>query len=107
MDKEYQRQIAETIVEQMGSSRLNVMVGAKNFSYGAMEYDGFEQPYLMFQFALSRKYKYCRVIYNQGADTYIFQLLNRKGEVKVNVEDVFCEDLIPLFEEKTGLVLSL
>lgn len=105
--KEHVKQIAETIIQQMGGSKLVAMVDAKNFTYGAIEYDGFYQPYMIFQFAMSRKYKYCRVIYNQGADTYIFQLLNRKSEVKFELEDVYCEDLIPLFEEKTGLYLSL
>lgn len=107
MDKEYQKQIADTIFQQMGGSKLIAMVGAKNFSYGEIEYDGFKQPYVMFQFAMSRKYKYCRVIYEEGKDTYVFQLLNNKGEVKIDLTDVYCDELIPLFEEKTGLYLYL
>jgi len=105
--KEFVKEIANTIIQQMGGNKLHAMVGAKNFTYGAIEYDGFYQPYMIFQFAMSRKYKYCRVIYNQGADTYIFQLLNNKGEVKFGLDNVYCDDLIPLFEEKTGLYLSL
>lgn len=105
--KEHVKEIANTIIHQMGGRKLCAMVGAKNFTYGAIEYDGFSQPYMIFQFAMSRKYKYCRVIYNQGADTYIFQLLNNKAVVKFDLADVYAEDLIPLFEEKTGLYLSL
>ena len=107
MDKEYQKQIASTIIEQMGGGKLCAMVGAKNFSFGTIQYDGFEQIYMCFQFSLSRKYKYCRVIYEEGKDLYVFQLLNKKGEVKVDLNNVFAEDLIPLFEENTGLYLSL
>jgi hypothetical protein len=107
MDKEYQQEIANTIIQQMGGRKLCAMVGAKNFTYGTIDYNGFEQPYMLFQFSLSRKYKYCRIIYNQGSDTYIFQLLNNKAVVKVDLTDVYAEDLIPLFEEKTGLYLSL
>lgn len=107
MDKEYQQEIANTIIQQMGRRKLCAMVGAKNFTYGTIDYNGFEQPYMLFQFSLSRKYKYCRIIYNQGSDTYIFQLLNNKSEVKFDLADVYAEDLIPLFEEKTGLYLSL
>ena len=107
MDKEYQQEIANTIIQQMGGRKLCAMVGAKNFTYGAIEYNGFSQPYMLFQFAMSRKYKYCRVIYNQGADTYIFQLLNSKSEVKFELEDVYCDDLVSLFEEKTGLYIHL
>ena len=107
MDKEYQQEIANTIIQQMGGRKLCAMVGAKNFTYGAIEYNGFSQPYMLFQFAMSRKYKYCRVIYNQGADTYIFQLLNSKAEVKFELEDVYCDDLVSLFEEKTGLYIHL
>ena len=105
--KEFIKEIANTIIQQMGGNKLHAMVGAKNFTYGAIEYDGFYQPYMIFQFAMSRKYKYCRIIYNQGSDTYIFQLLNNKAAVKVDLADVYAEDLIPLFEEKTGLYLSL
>ena len=107
MDKEYQQEIANTIIQQMGGRKLCAMVGAKNFTYGTIYYNGFEQPYMLFQFSLSRKYKYCRIIYNQGSDTYIFQLLNNKAVVKFDLADVYAEDLIPLFEEKTGLYLSL
>lgn len=107
MNKEYQQEIANTIIQQMGGRKLCAMVGAKNFTYGTIDYNGFEQPYMLFQFSLSRKYKYCRIIYNQGSDTYIFQLLNNKAVVKVDLTDIYAEDLIPLFEEKTGLYLSL
>ena len=107
MDKEYQQEIANTIIQQMGGRKLCAMVGAKNFTYGTIDYNGFEQPYMLFQFSLSRKYKYCRIIYNQGSDTYIFQLLNNKAVVKFDLADVYAEDLIPLFEEETGLYLSL
>lgn len=107
MDKEFQQEIANTIIQQMGGRKLCAMVGAKNFTYGTIDYNGFEQPYMLFQFSLSRKYKYCRIIYNQGSDTYIFQLLNNKAVVKFDLADVYAEDLIPLFEEKTGLYLSL
>ena len=99
MDKEYQQEIANTIIQQMGGRKLCAMVGAKNFTYGTIDYNGFEQPYMLFQF--------CRIIYNQGSDTYIFQLLNNKAVVKFDLADVYAEDLIPLFEEKTGLYLSL
>lgn len=107
MDKDYQKEIATTIIQQMGGNKLVAMVGAKNFSFGTIEYDGFTQPYMIFQFAMSRKYKYCRVIYEEGKDTYVFQLLNNKGVVKESISDAYCEDLISLFEEKTGLYLSL
>lgn len=107
MDKEYQKEIASTIIQQMGCKKLVLMVGAKNFSYGTTEYDGFVQPYMIFQFAMSRKYKFCRVIYEEGKDTYVFQLMNNKAEIKVSIDNVYCEDLIPLFEEKTGLCLTL
>ena len=107
MHKEYQQEIANTIIQQMGGRKLCAMVGAKNFTYGTIDYNGFEQPYMLFQFSLSRKYKYCRIIYNQGSDTYNFQVLNNKAVVKFDLADVYAEDLIPLFEEKTGLYLSL
>ena len=40
-DKEFQKQIAETIIQQMGGGKLVAMVGAKNFSFGSIDYNGF------------------------------------------------------------------
>ena len=45
--KEYVKEVANTIIQQMGGRKLCAMVGAKNFTYGAIEYAGFYQPYMI------------------------------------------------------------
>lgn len=111
MTKTYEQEIAETIIAQMGgASRLHIMVGADSFTSGRIEYDGFEQPYVQFKFKMNRKMNYCRVIYEEGKDTYVMQFWKlRKLEFKLVQEytNVYCDDLIQMFEETTGLHLVL
>lgn len=111
MTKTYEQEIAETIIAQMGgASRLHIMVGADSFASGRIEYDGFEQPYVQFKFKMNRKMNYCRVIYEEGKDTYVMQFWKLRKEsftLIKEIADVYCDDLIPLFEETTGLHLVL
>lgn len=105
-DNEYKKEVAMTINAQMGG-HLNSMVGATQMTYGEMEYDGFVQPYFQFKFKMNPKIKFCRVIYKAGMDTYAMQFLNNKGDIVKEYAEAYCDDLIPFFEETTGLVLTL
>lgn len=111
MERDYLRQISDTIIAQMGGAhRLMAMVGADYFVYGETEYEGFKQPMTYFRFKMNRKMNVCKVIYNQGLDTYVMQFIKAtKNGMKVVKEytDVFCDDLISLFEDTTGLYLFL
>lgn len=104
--------IAQTILSQMGGiNRLSITVGADKFGHGTMKYDGFSQPYVQFKFKMNRKMNWCRVIYEEGKDTYVMQFLQQRGidplKIVKEYKDVYCDDLIPLFEETTGLILRL
>ena len=111
MERDYLRDISNTIIAQMGGAhRLMAMVGADNFVYGETDYEGFKQPMTYFRFKMNRKIYVCKVIYNQGSDTYVMQFIKAtKNGMKVVKEytDVFCDDLISLFEDTTGLYLFL
>lgn len=109
MDKQHIQDIATTIIEQMGGSgRLQAFVGANSFGCDEIEYDCFKQPAVWFKFKMNRKMNVCRVIYEEGKDLYVLQFIKATSKgVKIVEEhtDVYAEDLIPLFENTTGLVL--
>lgn len=109
MDKQTIKFIAATIIEQMGGiARLKAFVGADLFGCDEIEYDGFKQPMTWFKFKMNRKMNVCRVIYEEGKDLYVVQFIKATSKgVKIVKEftNVYAEDLIPLFENTTGLVL--
>lgn len=121
-DQEYTLFIANEIARQLGGSRrLAMMAGAKDFfSLGEGEdYRG------GLQFALKPcKFKKSGInkirIYLNFSDTYTVEFLKvtvpgvRKGKfhdgsVKTvcKVSDIYCDQLMDLFEEQTGLFLTL
>lgn len=92
--------IADTIVSQMGGfGTLKLFVNGRNFVA--------DDSSVMFKFSGSRKFNFCRVIYNYGMDLYEMHFIKvwgdkRKEEV---VENVYCDMLVEIFENKTKLYL--
>jgi len=108
MDHFRNMQIAQTIVQQMGGfSRLKAMVGANDFSYGAIDHEGYAQPYAQFKFKMNTKLKSVKVIYDEGRDLYIMQFLGRTGKIHKELDGVYCDELVKNFETTTGLALRL
>ena len=97
--------VAHTILQQMGGSgKLSAMVGAHDFIG--------DDKSLQFSFKGSRKANKCRVVFDYTTDTYIFQLwkFNKRTYDMAKVyelELVYWDMLIDLFESETGLYLSL
>lgn len=95
--------VAKTILEQMGGQRrLQVMVGARDFAA--------TDNSIQFSFKGCRLANKCQVELDYATDTYIFRLFKwspRKLElVKVyELDQVYCDMLIGLFEQQTGLYL--
>jgi len=80
------------------------MVGASNF-VGSEEW-------VQFSFKGTRKANKCRVVYDYGQDLYTFELwkYNRRTMEMTPIfelEGVYADMLIKLFEEETGLYLTL
>ena len=101
-------EIAETIIQQMGGcGKLKAMVGANTFSFGAIDHEGYTQPYAQFKFKMNPKLKSVRVIYDEGRDLYIMQFLGRTGKIHKELDGVYCDELIKNFETTTGLLLRL
>jgi hypothetical protein len=97
------KEIAQTILSQMGgSNRLKAMIGAQHFSFCA---DGA----LQFKFKLCRKANYVKISLN-GKDLYDMKFVKVRGtdlkEVKI-INDIYNEDLKKIFEDFTGLYLTL
>lgn len=96
-------QIAQTIIEQLnGLGTLRLLVAANSFTY--------TEDQLTFKFKGSRKVNTC-TIKLMPSDTYLVtfsqfspKLLEYKTVESFN--DVYCEDLVKIFEETTGLYLS-
>lgn len=104
---EKQQQV-NTIFNQMGGiHKLTTMVGASDFRFVITDDD----VSICFNFKGSRKHNMCKVILNSN-DTYTFQLFqyNKKAcaiKKTYELEGVYCDMLICLFEGKTGLHISL
>ncbi len=98
-------QTAETTAEQLGGfAKLQVMIGAHNFSYDT-------KGSLSFQFKGSRKANLAKVILDEN-DTYtlVLTMIHPKtGKLKETtiLTDLYSEDLKEIFESETGLRLSL
>ncbi len=104
---EEQQQISQIIIEQMGGfGRLEAMIAAKNF----MTTD--DPVGLRFQFSGSKKANICKITL-LASDTYKFELFKYTRvkyahcPVVYEVEGVYDDMLKSVFEQETGLYLTL
>lgn len=107
--REEQYQIAMTALRQLGNpGMMKAMIGLSNVMYG--ETDG--KPYLQFDFKGCRKHNKCRIVYNPGLDLYNFELYQYRPKSATcpqtyKAESVYADMLTDIFENETGLYLSL
>jgi len=96
-------QVAQTIIEQLnGFTALKMFVAAHSFTY--------TEDSLTFKFKGSKRVNTC-TIKLMPSDTYsvTFSQFSPKWLEYKTVEsfnDAYCEDLVKIFEETTGLYLS-
>lgn len=108
--KEELEYYAGTMLDQLTYGHrgtLKAMLGTQNIIRFEFEYQGYKQPAIAFDFKMSRKYKYCRIIYQQGKDVYAMQFLDKNGKVVTEFEEVYFDELNPKFSEVTGLCLIM
>lgn len=104
-------QVANEILKQLGGfGRLKAMVGIHNAGFSKGQ-EAFDRGQLSFKFKGSKVANYCTITL-AGDDTYrvYFSHYNRRTFVEKNartVERVYAEDLKGLFEEHTGLYLTI
>lgn len=97
-------EIWQIIMQQINYSRLAVMVGGWNPTYSEKD------NYFSFRFKASKSYNYCKITYNEGKDLYVVYLCKIYSTKLINektFEDVYCDQIIPIFEKVTGLATHL
>ena len=102
-----EKQVYEIIMEQINYRRLSVMIGGWNPSYG-IEKNG--DGYFCFRFKVGRKLNYCKITLNHATDTYTvyfckiykYEILN-----ETTYTNIYCDQLVSLFANHTGLAISL
>ncbi len=110
-DKEYAKEIVTTILSQLGGSKFTTMTGAK-LSYSINSKD---QPVLHCKLPADIKIRsninLVLIIYNIGLDLYEYTFMNTRKDAENliirQINNVYAEDLIPLFEQETGLYCYL
>jgi hypothetical protein len=98
-----QENAIETFKQLGGTGRLKAMIGAQHFTYST------EDSYACFKFKLSKAFNYVQVKLN-SMDTYDVTFMKIWGiDIKKTetIEGIYSDQLIDLFESKTGLYLSL
>lgn len=98
------KQIAETILSQMGGHKLlALMINAKKFL--------FEKKNLTFRFFRSEKNKANYVdIQLMPSDTYkldFWSIHGSKCKIVETIEDVYADDLMKIFSDSTGHTLAV
>lgn len=98
-----QMMVAETIYQQIGASRMCTMIGVSRIQHGA------DRLIVRFKaHALDGINKFEIIL--DPSDTYIIKFYRStiKGDnLKYEINDIYCDQLIPLIENKTGLVLRM
>lgn len=108
---QYAKQVAKTILSQLGGNRFITMTGAKV----SFLLDEKEQPVLKCVLPSNMKIKnninVVKITYNIGLDVYQYSFINTKrieaNQVIKQIDTVYVDDLIPFFEEETGLYTKL
>jgi len=106
LTKERAAEIANTIANQMGGiRRLVLMVNAKNITYNS------EDGSLSFRFMKGQnKVNFVRVLLDRASDTYEMKFVWVRGVKWSTVKcltGVYCDQLISVFQDITGLALVL
>ena len=110
-DKEYAKEIAATILTQLGGSRFTAMTGAK-LSYTINSKD---QPLLRCtlptDIPINNNINLVLITYNIGLDLYEYTFMDTRlapeNRIIKQINQVYAEDLIPIFEHETGLYCYL
>ena len=97
------KQIADTILKQLGGGRFVAMTGAKNLAYTS------SPPGLSMSIGRGAKsaIKYFRVNYDKGSDTYTLIFMNNSGGRVKEIPFVHAGEMRRVFTMTTGFDTSL
>lgn len=115
MENAERKQIAETILSQLGGNRFVVMTGAKDIAFGPNGELQFKIP--------TKKINYVKIALDRGTDTYKMTFLKTLSTNEIckriqakrtdlidtvkEVDMVYCDMLQEVFTSYTGLYTSL
>jgi hypothetical protein len=103
-NQEKANQVAKEILNQLGGNRkLSAMIAMHNVYFST---DSLSQGFLQFDFKSCKKASKVR-IYLEYNDTYTLKFYTKSGIEKHTIQDVYNDNLIEVFENYTGLYLSL
>lgn len=101
VERRESRQIANTILEQMGGIHMGVMTDAHNI---VILDSGVRFDHMAGKGGISRTL----VNYDRRKDHYDIEFWNMKTKEKVSgATGIYCDMLVDIFEEETGLATSL
>jgi hypothetical protein len=99
-DPATQRQIAETIVSQIGRNNM-MCLGATNRTF--MSETENVLGGLSFKFTNCFKIKSGTVlVFLMPSDTYTVKIYNRLGNIQWDIDDVYCDGLADVLQDKIG-----
>lgn len=96
--------IAKTILEQLGGGRFAAMTGAKKFT-SINPKGNIGGLYFRLPSNFAKNGINAVQIVLHPSDTYIVTFLRTNKTISTH-EDIYCDDLVPLFERETGLYTS-
>ena len=111
-NQEYAKEIIQTIYAQLGGSKFTAMTGAKL----AYSINNKNQPVLHCKLPANIQTKnninLVLITYNIGLDVYEYTFINSRipdteKRIIKQINEVYADDLIPLFEQETGLYCYL
>lgn len=94
--------ICKTILEQLGGNRFLIMTGSKNVTFAGNT--------VHMRLIPNSSHTNRMSITLEATDLYTMKFTSffrGKSTVKVQFNDVYCDQLVPLFEQTTGLRASL
>lgn len=101
------KEVAQTILKQLGGGRFSTMTGAKDFISLNEKLGG-----LQFRIPSNiskNRISHVRVVLD-GSDTYDVKFIKVRGTKVTTLKEltgVYCDQLVEIFESETGLYTSL
>ena len=111
-NQEYAKEIIQAIYTQLGGSKFTAMTGAK-LSYST---NSKNQPVLYCKLPTdiqtNNNINLVLITYNIGLDVYEYTFIDSRitdteKRIIKQIDEVYADDLIPYFEEETGLYCYL
>lgn len=110
--EQWQKNIAQEMALQLGGNKLMAATGAK-LSSCINSLQQIEITAVLPARNTKQGINAVKVAYNDGMDTYIMTFLNTRlklnsdNQIIKKYDEVYCDQLIDLFESETGLVVIL